>query len=328
MASSLLQSEEVLEMDTTVFMKWFDETFCHEVWRRTRRPVLLLLDNAPGHTKEFTRANITVKFFPPNVTAWKQPIDMGIIAALKKRYKFLILADIIAFNDLPAGAKQSMQQAAQIMRPGAAGVKHGKPATLLDAAEYAVEAWKHVSQSAIRNCFRKADIVSSCRTEDVTNEPDNFDDFLSLMRTCSISHQLNVESVQDAIEYVLHVDDEDHEEYQQKMLKDIDDVIRCAEHGIVSQSDSEENEEEQEQGVPDSCGDVPVELSAVISAVMAHTIDFQRLHMQGTVAEKEMRKCMDDLSRLQNSLKNANSAVNRNRTQRVRQLTLHDFLNK
>ena len=127
-------------VDTTVFMKWFDETFCQEVWRRTRRPVLLLLDNAPGHTKEFIRANITVKFFPPNVTAWKQPMDMGIIAALKKRYKFLILADIIAFNDLPAGAKQSMQQAAQIMRPGAAGVKHGKPATLLDAAEYAIEA--------------------------------------------------------------------------------------------------------------------------------------------------------------------------------------------
>jgi hypothetical protein len=52
-------------MDTTIFMKWFDEIFYQEVRRRTRRPVFLLLDNAPGHSKEFTRKNITLKFFLP-----------------------------------------------------------------------------------------------------------------------------------------------------------------------------------------------------------------------------------------------------------------------
>ena len=61
---------------------------------------------------------------------------------------------------MPAAAKESMQQAAQGMRRGAAGIEHGKPATLLDAAKYAAEAWSNVSASTIENCFKK---VLSCR---------------------------------------------------------------------------------------------------------------------------------------------------------------------
>jgi hypothetical protein len=131
-----------------------------------------------------------------------------------------------------------MQQAFQIMKPRAVGVSHRKPATLLNAVEYAVEDRKHMSQSTIRNCFSKADIVSSWRPEDVTNDPDYFDDFLSRMPTCTISDQLNVESVPDETENVLHINDEDNEECQQEWLEDIDDALCCAEHGIISQSDS------------------------------------------------------------------------------------------
>jgi hypothetical protein len=166
------------------------------------------------------------------------------------------------------------------MRPRAVGVNHRKSTTLLDAVEYAVDAWKHTPQSTIRNCFSKADIVSSWRTEDVTNETDNFDDFLSRMLTCTISAQLNVESVQDENENVLHINDEDNEECQQEWLEDIDDGLCCTEHGIISQSDSEKNEEEQEKVLPDSCSDLPVELTVLISAVM---IDFQRFLVQGKV---------------------------------------------
>ena len=45
------------------------------------------MDNAPGHFEEFKRQNATVRMFPPNVTSWKHPCDLGIIRALKKRYK-------------------------------------------------------------------------------------------------------------------------------------------------------------------------------------------------------------------------------------------------
>ena len=92
-------------MDVSTYMKWFDEIFYPAVRLKTRKPVLLLLDNAPGHATEFVRDDVQVKFFPPRVTSWKQPMDMGIIAALKKRYKFLLIKDILAFNDLSPAMK-------------------------------------------------------------------------------------------------------------------------------------------------------------------------------------------------------------------------------
>ena len=52
-----------------------------------------------GHFEAFTRENVTVHFLPHNVTSWKQPCDLGIIAALKKRYKFSDLKDVIAFYE-------------------------------------------------------------------------------------------------------------------------------------------------------------------------------------------------------------------------------------
>jgi hypothetical protein len=64
------------------------------------------MDNAPGHFNAFERDNIRIVFFPPNCTSWKQPCDMGIIAALKKRYKYLYLKDILDFYELDEQLKQ------------------------------------------------------------------------------------------------------------------------------------------------------------------------------------------------------------------------------
>ena len=69
-------------MDVSTCWKWFEEVFYSEVRKRTGRPVLLLMNNAPGHFPAFERNNIKVVFFPPNCTSWKQPCNMGIIAAL------------------------------------------------------------------------------------------------------------------------------------------------------------------------------------------------------------------------------------------------------
>jgi len=82
-------------MDVETCWKWFNEVFVPKVKRRTGRPVLLLMDNALGHFDAFERDNIRVIFFPSNCTSWKQPCDMGIIATLKKRYKYLYLKDIL-----------------------------------------------------------------------------------------------------------------------------------------------------------------------------------------------------------------------------------------
>ncbi|XP_065654629.1 jerky protein homolog-like [Hydra vulgaris] len=76
-------------MDVSICWKWFNEVFYPEVKRKTGMPVVLLLDNAPGNFEAFERNLAKIVFFPPNYTSWKQPCDMGIIAALKTRYKYL-----------------------------------------------------------------------------------------------------------------------------------------------------------------------------------------------------------------------------------------------
>lgn len=46
--------------------------------------MLLLVDNTFGHSNTFERNDSYFVFFLPNVTFWKQQMDMGIIVAWKK----------------------------------------------------------------------------------------------------------------------------------------------------------------------------------------------------------------------------------------------------
>ena len=146
-------------MDAVTYHKWFHEIFLPAVRKRTEQPVLLLLDNAPGHfvTKLETN-NIRVAFFPPNCTSWKQPCDQGIINALKKRYKYLYLKDVLHFYELPDDQKSLLMAQASTLKSGSAGVAYGNPAHLMDVAKYVKEAWAAITPIRIENCFRKAEL--------------------------------------------------------------------------------------------------------------------------------------------------------------------------
>jgi DDE superfamily endonuclease len=84
-------------MDQPICQIWFDTLFVPTVRKHTSRPVLLLLDNAPGHFEQFEKYGICVEFSPPNCTSWKHPCDQGTINALKTRYKLLYLRDVLSF---------------------------------------------------------------------------------------------------------------------------------------------------------------------------------------------------------------------------------------
>ena len=124
-------------MDQPTCQQWFDTVFVPAVRKHTGRPVLLLLDNAPGHfVSPFERNGIRVEFFPPNCTSWKQPCDQGIIQALKTRYKFLYLRNVLSFYDLCESERAALKAQGGMIRRGSAGVRFGNPAHLLDAAKY------------------------------------------------------------------------------------------------------------------------------------------------------------------------------------------------
>lgn len=90
--------------------------------------------------------NVTVVFFPPNMTSVVQPMDQGVIKNLKHFYRCLVVQHLLT---------ESSQKL---------------PITLLDASRMCLNAWSKVSQKTITNCFRKAGF---CRS---TNPSELFDD--------------------------------------------------------------------------------------------------------------------------------------------------------
>ena len=62
------------------------------------RKIILLIDNAGCHSPiQFESfSNVTVKFLPPNMTSVIQPLDAGIINAVKGRYRKKLVMVCIA----------------------------------------------------------------------------------------------------------------------------------------------------------------------------------------------------------------------------------------
>ena len=113
------------------------------------------MENAPNHVEKFKRQNVTVRLFPQNVTSWKQPCNLGIVGALKKRYKYLYLNDVLTFYTLNVASKTMVLDQFKQLRRRAAGVAHGQPAFLFDAACYNIKAWNNETAKAIQKCFEK-----------------------------------------------------------------------------------------------------------------------------------------------------------------------------
>ncbi|GBM46052.1 Jerky -like [Araneus ventricosus] len=80
-------------MTRDIFLRWFHEHFVPEVRKHLQakgltQKAVLLLDIAPPHPDESLLASedrlITSKFLPPNVTTAIQPMDQGVISAMKR----------------------------------------------------------------------------------------------------------------------------------------------------------------------------------------------------------------------------------------------------
>ena len=197
-------------MDIPTCWNWFNNVFFPEVRKRTSRPVLLLMDNAPGHFETFQRENVAVHFFPPNVTSWKQPCDLGMIAALKKRYKFLYLKDMLSFYELNTTNQKLLKDESLKMRRGSVGVHYGRPATLLDAAGYAEEAWNRVTEETVRNAFIKADLKINLVSAGAEIFENN--EFVDLF------NELNITATEEEINEFVTIDNENSTVFQQEVL--------------------------------------------------------------------------------------------------------------
>ena len=74
-------------IDEKIFKHWFRNYFVPHVQQRTGEPVILIVDNCGGHDSELKCGNVSILSLPPNCTSVHQPMDQGLLEALKRRYK-------------------------------------------------------------------------------------------------------------------------------------------------------------------------------------------------------------------------------------------------
>lgn len=100
----------------------------------------MLIDNCPAHPPveklQTDDGNIVAYFFPPNVTAAIQPMDLNPIRLTKLKYRNKLLANLIAENDIAIH-------------------DYLKQHSLRDAIILLKQAWDEVSASTIEKSFSK-----------------------------------------------------------------------------------------------------------------------------------------------------------------------------
>lgn len=120
--------------DSTTFKTWFHEVFLPFILRHTCEPVLLIMDGCASHGELVDpRGQVETITYLPNVTSRYQPMDKGIISAVKRGYR----------NTLPQLRVDTMsiaptlreQAKARKMPSGTKGLAEGHLPHLLDTAD-------------------------------------------------------------------------------------------------------------------------------------------------------------------------------------------------
>jgi len=82
-------------MDGVIVKSWIETVFLPVVRVRTSQPVALISDNCGAHA-ELECKHVEFISLPPNCTSVYQPLDLGIIACLKRRYKRRLLDLVVS----------------------------------------------------------------------------------------------------------------------------------------------------------------------------------------------------------------------------------------
>jgi hypothetical protein len=123
------------------WLKWFDS-------QMAGRKVILLLDNFSAHTAAVSElealpagsglTNTEICFLPPNATSRLQPLDQGIIAAFKARYRRRWISYMLEQHEHGLNALDTVN--------------------VLKAIQWSICAWDEVSTKTITNCWSHSKI--------------------------------------------------------------------------------------------------------------------------------------------------------------------------
>ncbi|XP_042148759.1 tigger transposable element-derived protein 6-like, partial [Ixodes scapularis] len=160
-----------------IFLAKFDRFLKAE-----KRRAVLLVDNASCHSVRADYENLTFKFFPPNMTAKIQPLDAGIIRAVKAHYRGELVQHYIACAE------------------------DNKPQTvdLRWCLQKLKRAWDAVRPQTIVNCWRHAGILVNSSAMEVEDPMDE----LTLAALREALRQLGEKNPDEEASAFLDIDEE------------------------------------------------------------------------------------------------------------------------
>ena len=164
--------------DGPTTVRWISELFATHV-RKVHGSdvhVILLLDNCPAHKVNLQGVNgkyIHIVFFPPNLTCWHQPADMGIIQSLKTGYKGNLLETLLQICDDPVLYQQAITLGAAAKR-GQKGLMHASKPHLIDAMLILLKVWnradRYCTEDGIKRCWLRANCLPTAMQSQIQAE--------------------------------------------------------------------------------------------------------------------------------------------------------------
>jgi hypothetical protein len=127
--------------------------------RKKKRRIILFVGNATSHVVSKKLSNVCVMFLPPHLTSELQPLDHGIIQAMKANYRKSILHSLLA-----------------AVRKFNTATESAKSVTVFDTIRWISSTWNNVQEETILKCFQRAGFASPetdlQEQEDSTSESD------------------------------------------------------------------------------------------------------------------------------------------------------------
>lgn len=211
-------------MTKELFFAWLKRLDLY-IGRTPGRKILLLLDNCSAHGKKEEMPplhNVRVEFLPPNTTSMVQPMDAGIIAWVKAKYKRRLLFRV--FENIEMGKKSIYN------------------VDILTAIRWTCAEWDSCPREVIKNCFTHC-LRQTGQTSTAELEKEINGDALQSMARDAAEH--GVEFTRPGLESLLNPADEDvvaEEVIREELVRDVAGL----QAEPVSNSDQDEREDSEE----------------------------------------------------------------------------------
>ena len=128
-----------------------------EVQKHSEGPWLLTMDNCGGHDLEHNLPDVKIEFLPPRSTAKYQPLDLGMIAHSKIRYRSILLRAVIDIVIARASTEATFPESSE---RGKWGLNDGHLPHVGDAITLFDEAWGTMSRCTVLKCWIKSSCLS------------------------------------------------------------------------------------------------------------------------------------------------------------------------